>query len=142
MPCWGNDQGSLSRATSSPTSNRRLSRCGHSRLSTSTYTQRKQSAPRKKHSRRRERHVRSHGCHARKRRTPSGRTLDPRKHCRYDTQFVGTIVEETIIDDGKGGFRPAIVPQIEGSAYITQYSQVVVDPKDPFPEGYRVADIW
>jgi proline racemase len=58
------------------------------------------------------------------------------------TQFIGTIVEEITIYDGKEGFRPAIVPQIEGSAYITQYSQVVLDPNDPFPEGYRVADIW
>jgi proline racemase len=58
------------------------------------------------------------------------------------TQFVGTILEAITIEDGKGGFRPAIVPQITGSAYITQYSQVVVDPQDPFPEGYRVADIW
>ena len=54
------------------------------------------------------------------------------------TKFTGTILEETTIGDGK----PAIIPQIEGSAYITQYSEIVVDPQDPFPEGYTVQDIW
>ena len=54
------------------------------------------------------------------------------------SQFIGTIVEETTLEDG----RPAIIPQIEGSACITQYSQVVVDPSDPFPKGFRVGDIW
>ena len=38
--------------------------------------------------------------------------------------------------------RTAIIPQIEGSAYITQYSEVAVGKdSDPFPEGYKVADI-
>eukprot|EP00548_Thalassiothrix_antarctica_P001745 CAMPEP_0194140596 /NCGR_PEP_ID=MMETSP0152-20130528/10133_1 /TAXON_ID=1049557 /ORGANISM="Thalassiothrix antarctica, Strain L6-D1" /LENGTH=348 /DNA_ID=CAMNT_0038838907 /DNA_START=276 /DNA_END=1322 /DNA_ORIENTATION=+ len=55
------------------------------------------------------------------------------------TKFIGTILEETTI--GKKN-KIAIIPQIEGSAYITQYSEVVVDDEDPFPEGYRVADIW
>jgi proline racemase len=54
------------------------------------------------------------------------------------SKFTGTILEETTLEDG----RSATIPQIEGSAYITQYSEVVVDPTDPFPEGYRVGDIW
>lgn len=53
------------------------------------------------------------------------------------SKFIGTILEETTLEG-----KTAIVPQVEGSAYITQYSQVVVDPTDPFPEGYRVSDIW
>ncbi|CAB9521333.1 Trans-3-hydroxy-L-proline dehydratase [Seminavis robusta] len=57
------------------------------------------------------------------------------------TQFVGTIVQGTTVSSEED-HRPAIIPQVEGSAYITQYSQVVLDPEDPFPEGYRVADIW
>jgi proline racemase len=51
--------------------------------------------------------------------------------------FTGTIVEETTVCG-----RSAIVPQVEGSAWITQYSQVVVDSHDPFKEGYKVGDIW
>jgi len=54
------------------------------------------------------------------------------------SRFTGTILEETVLPDG----RKAIIPQIEGSACITQYSEVVVDPADPFPKGYKVGDIW
>jgi proline racemase len=56
------------------------------------------------------------------------------------SQFVGTILEETLLKGGNG--KIAIIPQIEGSACITQYSEIVVDPFDVFPNGYRVADIW
>jgi proline racemase len=34
----------------------------------------------------------------------------------------------------------AIVPAIRGSAWITGVTRVLVDPKDPFPEGYRLSD--
>jgi proline racemase len=40
------------------------------------------------------------------------------------------------------GDRPAIVPAIRGSAWITGITQVIVDPSDPFPEGYLLADTW
>ncbi len=55
------------------------------------------------------------------------------------SQFTGTILEETVLE---GDGRVAIIPEIKGSACITQYSMVVVDPSDPFPEGYQVSDIW
>jgi trans-L-3-hydroxyproline dehydratase len=51
--------------------------------------------------------------------------------------FDGRIVSETTV-----GGRPAIVPAIRGSAWITGVTQVVVDPTDPFPEGYLLADTW
>ena len=51
--------------------------------------------------------------------------------------FDGRIVSETTI-----GGRPAIVPAIRGSAWITGTSQVFVDPADPFPEGYLLSDTW
>jgi proline racemase len=55
------------------------------------------------------------------------------------SKFIGKIVQEiTLSYDG----RKAIIPEIEGNAWITQYSEVVVCPTDPFQEGYRVADIW
>lgn len=54
------------------------------------------------------------------------------------SKFVGKILDEAILADGRKG----IIPEIEGSAWITQYSEVVVCPQDPFQEGYRVADIW
>jgi len=51
--------------------------------------------------------------------------------------FDGRIVSETRVGD-----RPAIVPAIRGSAWITGVSQLVVDPTDPFPEGYILSYTW
>jgi trans-L-3-hydroxyproline dehydratase len=51
--------------------------------------------------------------------------------------FDGRIVAETRVGD-----RAAIVPAIRGSAWITGVSQLFVDPDDPFPEGYVLADTW
>jgi trans-L-3-hydroxyproline dehydratase len=53
------------------------------------------------------------------------------------TTFDGRIVEETHV-----GGRAAIVPTIRGSAWITGISQLLVDPTDPFPEGYLLPDTW
>ena len=51
--------------------------------------------------------------------------------------FDGRIVAETEV-----GGRPAIIPAIRGSAFITGVTELVVDPADPFPEGYRLSDTW
>ncbi len=51
--------------------------------------------------------------------------------------FDGRIVSETEI-----GGRAGIVPAIRGSAWITGITQVLVDPGDPFPEGYLLSDTW
>jgi proline racemase len=51
--------------------------------------------------------------------------------------FEGRIVAETVVGD-----RLAIVPAIRGSAWITGISQLLVDPSDPFPEGYQLSDTW
>ena len=53
------------------------------------------------------------------------------------TVFTGRVEEETRIGD-----RPAIVPSITGTAWITGFASYVVDPTDPFPEGYTVGDLW
>jgi proline racemase len=53
------------------------------------------------------------------------------------TTFDGRIVSETTVGD-----HPAIVPAIRGSAWITGIAQVIVDPTDPFPEGYLLSDTW
>jgi proline racemase len=53
------------------------------------------------------------------------------------TSFEGRIVSETEVAG-----RPAIVPAIRGSAWITGVTQVIVDPTDPFPEGYLLSDTW
>ena len=38
--------------------------------------------------------------------------------------------------------RPAIIPSISGRAWITEIKQLVCDPADPWPHGYRVGDTW
>jgi len=40
------------------------------------------------------------------------------------------------------GDAPAVVPEISGRAWLTGISQYGVDPDDPFPTGYRLADTW
>jgi proline racemase len=51
--------------------------------------------------------------------------------------FDGRIVAEALVDE-----RPAIVPAIRGSAFITGRYELYVDPRDPFPEGYLLSDTW
>jgi trans-L-3-hydroxyproline dehydratase len=66
------------------------------------------------------------------------RTSDSMTHASViGSTFDGRIVEETTV-----GGRPAIVPAIRGSAWITGVTQVLVDPDDPFPEGYLLSDTW
>jgi proline racemase len=53
------------------------------------------------------------------------------------TRFVGRIVGRARVGD-----REAIVPAITGRAWITGFHQLVVDPADPFPEGFQLPDTW
>jgi len=53
------------------------------------------------------------------------------------TVFTGRIVEETQV----GKYR-AVVPTLGGQAWITGMATYVVDPDDPFPDGFTVGDIW
>jgi proline racemase len=47
------------------------------------------------------------------------------------TEFTGTLVAETRVGD-----RPAVVPTITGRAWVTGLGQYLLDPHDPFPEGF------
>lgn len=38
--------------------------------------------------------------------------------------------------------RPAIIPCLSGRAWITGTHQHLLDPDDPWPQGYRLADTW
>ncbi|WP_306005151.1 trans-3-hydroxy-L-proline dehydratase [Aquicoccus porphyridii] len=51
--------------------------------------------------------------------------------------FSGRIMEETTVGD-----RPAILPEISGRGWITGIHQHMLDPSDPWPEGYRLSDTW
>lgn len=50
-------------------------------------------------------------------------------HCRIDslTEVAG---------------RAAIYPCISGRAWITGTHQLLLDPADPWPQGYRLSDTW
>ena len=53
------------------------------------------------------------------------------------TIFTVRLLRETTVGDYK-----AVVPTLSGTAWITGFAQYVVDPEDPFPNGYTVGDIW
>ena len=53
------------------------------------------------------------------------------------TVFTGRLLEEATV----GEYR-AIVPSITGQAWITGFGSYVLDPTDPFPDGFTVGDIW
>jgi len=55
---------------------------------------------------------------------------------------IGTTFDGRIVAEATIGGRRAIVPTIRGSAWITGITQVLVDPTDPFPEGYLLSDTW
>lgn len=54
-----------------------------------------------------------------------------------DTEFIGRIARTARV-----GEYDAIVPVVKGRGWITSFKQVVLDPEDPFPEGFRVGDAW
>lgn len=53
------------------------------------------------------------------------------------SEFHGKILGET-----KVGKTPAIRPEIRGRGWVTGTHQHMLDPSDPWPEGYRLADTW
>jgi proline racemase len=55
---------------------------------------------------------------------------------------IGSTFEGRVVAETEVGGRPAIVPAIRGSAWITSVGQVWLDPSDPFPEGYVLTDTW
>jgi proline racemase len=54
-----------------------------------------------------------------------------------DSEFACHIASATSIEG-----HPAIVPVISGTAWITGTHQHTLDPTDPYPQGYRLADTW
>jgi trans-L-3-hydroxyproline dehydratase len=56
--------------------------------------------------------------------------------------LIGSRFDCGIEADTTVGGRPAIVPTISGRAWITGTSQLMLDPADPWPTGYRLTDTW
>ncbi|KAK5987059.1 4-hydroxyproline 2-epimerase 1 [Cladobotryum mycophilum] len=56
--------------------------------------------------------------------------------------IIGTEFVAHIRGTAKVGEYDAILPTVEGRGWITSYKQIVLDPTDPFPTGFRVGDQW
>ncbi len=54
-----------------------------------------------------------------------------------DTEFLCRIEDETRV-----GSYSAILPSLSGRAWITGIHQYLLDPDDPFPQGYTLSDTW
>jgi len=54
-----------------------------------------------------------------------------------DSRFDCSIVRQTRV-----GEKNAIIPSIRGRAWITGTHQIMLDPDDPWPDGYRLSDTW
>ena len=60
-----------------------------------------------------------------------------RAHSLIGGQFEGRIVGRARVGD-----HAAVLPEISGRAWITGMHQHMLDPADPWPEGYRLSDTW
>ncbi|MDF2370110.1 MAG: proline racemase family protein [Rhizobiaceae bacterium] len=58
------------------------------------------------------------------------------------TSIIGSEFHGRIFAETEVGGRPAIIPEITGRAWITGTHQHMLDPDDPWPEGYRLSDTW
>ena len=55
---------------------------------------------------------------------------------------IGSTFEGRIVGLTTVGNRAAVIPEISGRAWITGMHQHMLDPADPWPEGYRLSDTW
>ena len=53
------------------------------------------------------------------------------------TRFTGRLLSAARV-----GPFDAAVPSISGRAWITGFAEYVVEPSDPFPDGFTVGDVW
>ncbi|MBT8365009.1 MAG: proline racemase family protein [Deltaproteobacteria bacterium] len=56
--------------------------------------------------------------------------------------IIGSRFDCTILDCTRVGNVEAIIPTIRGRGWITGTHQLMCDPEDPWPSGYRLTDTW
>jgi proline racemase len=56
--------------------------------------------------------------------------------------LIGSTFAGRILGTTRVGDLPAILPEISGRGWITGIHQHMLDPSDPWPEGYRLSDTW
>lgn len=52
---------------------------------------------------------------------------------------IDTVMDGKIIEDTKIGDFDAIITEVSGTAHICGFNQLVLDPEDPLPEGFRIS---
>lgn len=62
--------------------------------------------------------------------------------CYAHESLIGSRFEGRIVSEATMGGQPAVIPAISGRGWITGFHSYIVDPTDPWPEGYLVADTW
>ena len=58
------------------------------------------------------------------------------------TSIIGSEFTGKVVRSAKVGATPAIVPSVSGRGWITGTHQHMLDPSDPWPEGYKLKDTW
>ena len=56
--------------------------------------------------------------------------------------LLGVVYTGELVEKAKIGKYDAVVPTITGESWIYGYGNLVLDPTDPFPEGFTIGDIW
>ncbi|MCL6706382.1 proline racemase family protein [Pseudomonas sp. R2.Fl] len=56
--------------------------------------------------------------------------------------ITGSRFDCRIVAETEVAGRKAIVPTITGRAWVTGTQQLMLDPSDPWPSGYRLSDTW
>ena len=60
----------------------------------------------------------------------------------HHESILGTLFTGRLVEESQVGQYKAVVPTLSGQAWITGIANYVVDPTDPFPNGFTVSDIW
>jgi proline racemase len=73
--------------------------------------------------------------------------LHARGMLRVGDRFIGRSIVGSRFDcrierEAVVGSKAGIVPSISGRAFITGTHQHMLDPDDPWPQGYRISDTW
>ena len=73
--------------------------------------------------------------------------LHARGEMKAGDRFIGRSIIESRFDcaiagETELGGMKAIIPEITGRAWISGTSTLMLDPADPWPRGYKIADTW
>ena len=70
------------------------------------------------------------------------RGLLPDRRPYLHESILSTMFRGEIVGRARVGDHDAVVPRITGRSWIYATSQIAVDPSDPLPTGYTLADTW